>query len=215
MSSPENLSDVLELFASSLLTCHVSARVMRLQCLSRLSEGGGQDSLATSGQHGDAREKFFPSVTLEVVLCMKDSNSRTRELAHSVLVSLALARGSPADTVKTVVGAVAAGTPHARSAAVIALAHLQLEFGHFRSERWDAGVASMTPELIRTMLLLLKEPSREVVKAVLGWLRIGIGGADREVLRPMIGDIVQGVMSGATPRHKVSGFIHFADSNVC
>lgn len=195
MSSPENLPHVLELFTSSLLTCHVSARVMRLQCLSRL---------VASFTPGDAAQtKFLPATTLEVVLCTKDSNGRTRELAYNVLVLLAVARGNPADAVKTVVGGLAAATPHARSAAVLALGHLQLEFGHFRSERWDARVAEMVPDLTCTMLLLLKEPSREVVKAVLGWLRVGVGGADREVLRPMLEDIVSGVMSGTTPRHKV------------
>ncbi|CAM9490460.1 unnamed protein product [Scytosiphon promiscuus] len=194
MSSPENLPHVLELFTSSLLTCHVSARVMRLQCLSRL---------AASFVPGNASQaEFIPAATLEVVLCTKDSNGRTRELAYNVLVLLAIARGNPADTVRTVVGGLAASTPHARSAAVSALGHLQLEFGHFRSERWDARVADMVPELTATMLLLLKEPSREVVKAVLGWLRVGVGGADRELLRPMIADIVTGVMSGTTPRHK-------------
>ncbi|CAM9542165.1 unnamed protein product [Ectocarpus sp. 6 AP-2014] len=194
MSSPENLPNVLELFTSSLLSCHVSARVMRLQCLSRLA--------ASFTPEKDVQAKFLPAATLEVVLCTKDSNGRTRELAYNVLVLLAVARGNPADTVRTVVGGLAASTPHARSAAVLALGYLQLEFGHFRSERWDARVADMVPELTATMLLLLKEPSREVVKAVLGWLRVAVGGADREVLRPMIADIVVGVMSGTTPRHK-------------
>ncbi|CBJ29712.1 conserved unknown protein [Ectocarpus siliculosus] len=194
MSSPENLPNVLELFTSSLLSCHVSARVMRLQCLSRLA--------ASFTPEKDVQAKFLPAATLEVVLCTKDSNGRTRELAYNVLVLLAVARGNPADTARTVVGGLAASTPHARSAAVLALGYLQLEFGHFRSERWDARVADMVPELTATMLLLLKEPSREVVKAVLGWLRVAVGGADREVLRPMIADIVVGVMSGTTPRHK-------------
>lgn len=195
MASPENLPHVLELFTSSLLTCHVSARVMRLQCLSRLA--------ASFTPGNDAQARFLPAATLEVVLCTKDSNGRTRELAYSVLVLLAIARGNPADTIKTVVGGLAASTPHARSAAVLALGHLQLEFGHFRSEKWDARVAGMVPDLTCTMLMLLKEPSREVVKAVLGWLRVGVGGADRELLRPMVPDIVSGVMSGTTPRHKV------------
>ena len=195
MSSPDNLPHVLELFTSSLLTCHVSARVMRLQCLS---------CLAASFTPGNAAQaQFLPAATLEVVLCTKDSNGRTRELAYNVLVLLAVARGNPADAVRTVVSGLAASTPHARSATVLALGRLQLEFGHFRSERWDARVADMVPELTTTMLLLLKEPSREVVKAVLGWLRVAVGGADREVLRPMIADIVTGVMSGTTPRHKV------------
>lgn len=195
MSSADVLPDVLELFTSSLLTCHVSARVMRLQCLSRLT---------ASFTPGDPLQaSFLPAATLEVVLCTKDSNGRTRELAYNVLLLMAVARENPADTVRTVVGGLAAATPHARSAAVMALGHLQLEFGHFRSERWDERVADMMPDLTQTMLLLLREPSREVVKAVLGWLRVAVGGADREVLRPMVGDIVRGVMSGTTPRHKV------------
>lgn len=193
--SPETLPDVLDLFTSSLVSCHVSARVMRLQCLSKLVESFGPGP--------SAHAQFLPSVTLEVVLCTKDSNARTRELVYNVLVLLAIAGGNPADTVRSVVAGLAANTPHARSAAVLALGHLQLEFGHFRSERWDARVADILPELTRTMLILLKEPSREVVRAVLGWLRVAIGGADRELLRPMIGDIVQAVMSGTTPRHKV------------
>lgn len=195
MSSADILPDVLELFTSSLLTCHVSARVMRLQCLSRLT------SSLTPGDPVHVR--FLPAATLEVVLCTKASNGRTRKLANSVLVLMALARGNPADTVRTVVESLAGATPHGRSAGILALGHLQLEFGHFRSERWDARVADMMRPLTQTMLPLLKEPSREVVEAVLGWLRVAVGGADREVMRPMVGDIVLGVMSGTTPRHKV------------
>lgn len=205
MSSADNLPDLLELFTSSLTTCIVSARVMRLQCLSKL---------VSSLEPGDpAHGRFLPAATSEVVLCTKDSNGRARELAYDVLVLLAVGRGKPADTVRDVVGSLEAGTPHARSAAVLALSRLQLEFGHFRSERWDAVVADMLPDLTRKMLVLLKEPSREVAKAVLGWLRVALGGADRDLLRPMVGDIVTAVMSGTTPGHKVSG--HPASIRCC
>jgi hypothetical protein len=38
--------------------------------------------------------------------------------------------------------------------------------------------------------------NREVVKAVLGFLRVAIGGADRAVLAPLLPAIVGGVMTG-------------------
>ncbi|CAN0462526.1 unnamed protein product, partial [Discosporangium mesarthrocarpum] len=85
MVSPLRLPDALDLFTSSLLTCPVSARQTRLQCLSHL---------AGSLKPGDpAQEPFLGPATLEVVLCTKDSNGRTRELAYGVLVALARARG--------------------------------------------------------------------------------------------------------------------------
>lgn len=197
MSSPEILPDVLELFTSSLLTCSISARVMRLQCLSRL---------VSSFTPGDPiYAPFLPALTKEVVLCTKDSNGRARELAYHLLVLLGTAHNNPSEIILVVLGELSATSPHARSAAVLALSRLQIEFGHFRSERWDAKVADMMPELTRKMLLLLEEPSKEVVRAVLGWLRVAIGGADRELMRPIIKDVVVAIMSGASAGHKVRG----------
>ncbi|CAM9485490.1 unnamed protein product [Choristocarpus tenellus] len=194
MISSERLPDVLDLFTSSLLTCHVSARQMRLQCLTHL--------VKTFGRGNTVHQDCIQPLILEVILCTKDSNGRTRDLAYGLLVQLAKAGGDPSKAVRIVVGALAGATPHGRSAAVMALGRLQLEFGHFRAESWDMRVVSMTPDLIQTMLVLLKEPSREVAKAVLGWLRVGVGGADREALRPLLGELVVGVMTGTTPRHK-------------
>lgn len=183
----ERLPDVIELFVSSLATCHVTARQCRLRCMTLLVQ---------SFTPGDpTQSSAVMSVIGEVVLSTKDSNGRTRECAYELLIALATkACSDPSDLVKAVVGCLGAKTTHMRSAGVLALSRLQYEFGHFRSEAWQLSVAQMTPQLITTMLILAKEPSREVTKAVLGFLRVAVGGADRGVLEPLIPTIVKGVM---------------------
>ncbi|KAG5188695.1 armadillo-type protein [Tribonema minus] len=202
----------------SRLRCLTLLAQSRLRCLTLLA----QSFDATNPAHAAA----VPALLGEVVLSTKDSNGRTRESAYELLalahykcsdpcnmyeLLLALAHyacADPSEMVVATLGCLGAHTPHMRSAGVLALSRLQYEFGHFRSENWQyefghfwsenwqESVAQMTPQLITTMLLLAREPSREVVKAVLGFLRVAVGGADRAVLEPLLLEITAGVMTG-------------------
>ncbi|CAM9289853.1 unnamed protein product [Chrysoparadoxa australica] len=183
--SGEHGLEALEFFAASQAACHVGSRVLRLGCLMKLAA-----ALAGRPESRAGCEMMIS----EALLCTKDSNRRTREAAYDLLLVLAPGVGGPRELVVMVVAALAAQTAHMRSAAVLGLSRLQYEYAHFRSEAWDAAVVELTPSLVRTVLLLLQEEHREVIKASLGYLRVAVGGADRKLLEPLLPEIVTGVM---------------------
>ncbi len=131
----------------------------------------------------------------ELVLCTKEANTKTREAAYQLLVELAhelddarpvaLVGGSGGgamavdgdeaegsgrlagglvDFFNTVLAGLAGGSPHMISATVMAAARLLFEF--------SGALGSTAPTLLATVLLLLRSTSREVVKSVLGFVKV-------------------------------------------
>lgn len=66
-----------------------------------------------------------------------------------------------------VLGGLVGATPHMISAAVMALARLLYEFAPV--------LAGLVPDLLPAVLLLLRTKAREVIKAVLGFIKVGGG----------------------------------------
>jgi ribosomal RNA-processing protein 12 len=106
-----------------------------------------------------------------------------------------------------VLGGLAAVTPHMRSASVLSLARLMFQFGQpdetrlresrpeqgglgrrnaARQEAMSQHVMTMVPQLLETVLLLLREKAREVVKSVIGFVKVVVGIAPTEVLEPLL-----------------------------
>lgn len=52
----------------------------------------------------------------------------------------------------------------------------------------------MIPELISTVLVLLREQAREIVKSVVSFVRIGVAICDPALLEPLVPQIVDGLM---------------------
>ena len=73
-------------------------------------------------------QEIIPNLTAEVLLCLKDSNAKTREAAYQLLLAMADAREDIDDFLRIVSAALGARTPHMRSAAVMALSRLVFEF---------------------------------------------------------------------------------------
>ena len=180
----ERLLELLQLLTTSLMTCHVSSRQMRLRCLVRIVEGFDQGNSV----HMEA----IPTMVGEVILCTKDSNAKAREVAYELLLTLADRSGSTRRFVEIVSAALAAKTPHMRSAAVLSLTRLLVVSGPK-----DAELQQMIPELLSTVLVLLHEQAREVVKAVIGFVRVAISVCDATLVAPVVPQIVDGLMRWA------------------
>ena len=80
--------------------------------------------------------------------------------------------GGLMDFVHVVMGGLVGSTPHMQSASVMALARLTYEF--------VGQLEGLVPQLLPAILMLLRSNSREVVKSVLGYLKVRLGGKGAE-----------------------------------
>ncbi len=179
VSDPSDLQAFVDLLVGSLYNCHVKARRMRLKCLSYMAE----NFQPNNEEHTVATR----AIISEVILCMKDSNGRTREAASELLVTLGNA--DAVGFVKLVAAGLGGLSPHMRSGALMALIVLNRTYAHSKSPLRQERVADMTPDVIRTVLLLLQEPYKQVVQAALEFLKVATGGLDRQHLDPLINPI--------------------------
>lgn len=124
-------------------------------------------------------------LTTEAILCLKDSNRKTREAAYRLILSLANASNSITEFIKIVVGALGAETTHMRSAAVMALSRIVFEFS-----RKDEEVENLLPHMLRTVMVLYEEYSREVIKSVLGFTRVSVAAMQANQLEPVLPELV-------------------------
>jgi ribosomal RNA-processing protein 12 len=128
------------------------------------------------------------NVVAEVLLCLKDSNAKTREAAYQLLNAMA-SLGGIGKLLQSVTAALGAETPHMRSAAVMALSRIIFEFG------WEnEQLQPLLPSLLTTVLVLIDENSREVIKSVIGFIRISVAAIPSEHLQPLLPDLIDGLM---------------------
>jgi hypothetical protein len=78
------------------------------------------------------------------------------------------ARGGLHELFAMVLGGLVGATPHMVSAAVMALARLLYEFAPV--------LVGLVPDLLPAVLLLLRSKAREVIKSVLGFIKVFLGG---------------------------------------
>ena len=144
--------DVVKVITETLMSCDVGSRLERLKSLRQVLE------TLDNKRHPDV----IPGSVGEVLLCLKDSNGKVRDEAYGCLAAAFDARGDPRDFVHIVLGAVAARTPHMRSAAVMALSRVVFD-------RRDCEITrSMVGEVLGVVCVLFREKAREVIKSAVG-----------------------------------------------
>jgi ribosomal RNA-processing protein 12 len=122
----------------------------------------------------------------ETLLCLKDSNAKTREEAYKLLLALCRLHGDTPHFIQMVAAAIGSNTSHMRSAAVTGLARLVFEF-----TSKDEDVQIMIPALLKTVLMLSDDPSREVTKSMILFVRVAISTSNSSQLEP---DILGGLL---------------------
>mmetsp|Transcript_6037 Transcript_6037/g.8557 ORF Transcript_6037/g.8557 Transcript_6037/m.8557 type:complete len:1336 (-) Transcript_6037:89-4096(-) len=180
-TASDRLEEITDLLVGSIMTCQVSARHMRLKCMTVIVKGFSN----SNKQQMDV----IPKVVPEVLLCLKDSNGKTREAAYQLLLSMASVRSNMLEYFRIVLAALGAQTPHMRSAAVMALSRLVFEYA-----RDDVEVQTLLPSLLETVIVLFDENAREVIKSVVGFVRVSVAAMTAEQLEPLLPDLVKGML---------------------
>ncbi|KAK2787220.1 hypothetical protein FQN52_007309 [Onygenales sp. PD_12] len=158
---------------------------------------------------------FIPSVLSEVVLGCKESNEKARSAAFALLVHLAQRtidpEQNPAGTVIrnslvphmpndapdapatieeffTMVSAGLAGSsPHMVAASVTALSRLLFDF-HAQLP------PAMLSDLVQTIDLFLTSNNREIVRSVLGFVKVAVVALPEDMLRPRLDSLIPNLM---------------------
>ncbi|PRW60392.1 ARM repeat superfamily [Chlorella sorokiniana] len=175
-----------------------AAKRNRLRCLKAavlaMAQPDGPRVAAEEGaDRAEATKQMVASMVSEIILAVKERNKQTRATAFELLVQIAHAMheaeppppglglglggdaamvedGTPAErgglhTLFTMVlGGLVGATPHMISAAVMALARLLYEFAPL--------LAGLVPDLLPAVLMLLRTKAREVIKSVLGFVKV-------------------------------------------
>lgn len=196
----ERQSELQTLILSSAEKCSAPARRERLAAIAAMVPFLPNDSL-----------HFIPSILSEVVIGCKEQNERARSTAFELLVLLGQkmeeASGAVIDNTKvphmpadapsatanieeffTMVSAGLAGsTPHMISASITAISRIMYEF------RESLSVATLS-ELVQTMDLFLTSFNREIVKSVLGFVKVVVISLPKELVEPRLATLVPNLM---------------------
>ncbi|XP_026438631.1 RRP12-like protein [Papaver somniferum] len=184
----ENIDDLLQLLLEVLPSCHFSAKRHRLQCLYFLivhvSKNGSEQR----------RSGIISSFLTEIILAVKESNKKTRNMAYDLLVQIGHACGDEdqggnkenlQQLFNMVAGGLAGETPQMISAAVKGLARLAYEFSY---------LVSSACNVLPSSFLLLQRKNREIIKANLGLLKVLVARSPAEWLQTHLRSVVEGLL---------------------
>lgn len=182
------VEELLETLLTSLSSVHSSARRHRLRCLHFLIL-----HLMKCGY--ERKDEAIATLISEIVLATKESNKKTRNAAYDLLIEIGHgmqdqetggSRERLMQFFTMIVGCLAGSTPHMVSAAVVALARLLYEF--------SSELCHTVPDLLPSALLLLKSKSREIIKSVLGLLKVIIARLPVVELDQHLRSLVEGLI---------------------
>lgn len=153
---------------------------------------------------------FIPSILSEVVVSAKEVNEKARTQAFDLLVIMAKkmreggtviqaripSMGPDAPEVRasleeyfTMVSAgLAGGSPHVVAASIASLTRILFEFASELSR-------SMIEDLVQTMEVFLSSANREIVRAVLGFVKVAIVSLPEDVIKPRLPQLIPGLMT--------------------
>jgi ribosomal RNA-processing protein 12 len=152
---------------------------------------------------------FIPSILSEVVISAKEVNEKAREAAYDLLVAMGekMAQGGtvlqnkvpnmPIDAPSveasleeyfTMVSAgLAASTPHMVSASITAVTRIMYEF-HKRISK------ETTQNLLELMDIFLQNPNREIVRSVLGFVKVEVVSLPESLVKPRLNTLLSNLM---------------------
>jgi ribosomal RNA-processing protein 12 len=185
-----------------------------LGCADKALPPARRDRLASIGQLipilPSSKLQFIPSVLPEVVICTKESNEKAKTNAFDLLIAMGdkMKEGGTIQNSKvphmppdaedvsasleeylTMVSAGLAGTtPHSVSASIIAITRIMY---HFRESLSTATIA----DLVETMDIFLKSPNREVVRSVLGFVKISIISLPVDIMQPRLVTLIPNLLN--------------------
>ncbi|KAF2865401.1 pre-rRNA processing protein-like protein Rrp12 [Massariosphaeria phaeospora] len=194
----ERNGDLQQLLLGSADKASAPARRDRLAAMSQILE-----YLPPSDLH------FIPAILSEVVISAKEVNEKAREAAYGLLVAMGekMAEGGtvvqtkvpgmPADAPSveasleeyfTMVSAgLAATTPHMISASITAVTRIMYEF-HARISK------ETIQNLLELMDMFLQNPNREIVRSVLGFVKVEVVSLPESLITPRLNTLLSNLM---------------------
>ncbi|KAL3715793.1 hypothetical protein ACJRO7_007528 [Eucalyptus globulus] len=171
----------------------VHALKIRMFLINSVEEQEGEEEKEDS-------KAFF--ILNEIILVLKDAKEESRKEAYDVLINISssLRSISPVSSVahyqkliNMIVGYLSGSSPQITSGAVSALSVLVYK---------DTDICLSIPDLIPSVLTLLQSKAVEVIKAVLGFVKVVVSCLRNEDLQSLLSDIVDGVISwSSVSRH--------------
>jgi ribosomal RNA-processing protein 12 len=176
-----------------------AARRDRLASIAQLVE-----NLPASSLH------FIPTILPEVVLATKETNEKARRVAFELLIAMgekmkeggtivqskvphmpndAQSVAASLDEFFTMVSAGLAGTAaHTVSATITAITRILY---HFRESLTENTIA----ELVETMDIFLKSQNREIVRSVLGFVKVCVISLPTKLVQPRLATLIPNLLS--------------------
>ncbi|XP_077241688.1 ARM repeat superfamily protein [Tasmannia lanceolata] len=128
----------------------------------------------------------------EFISTLKDSRKEARRDAYDILLMVSCSLKTSANTdaplqrlFDMIIGYLSGASPHVMSGAVAALSLLVYR---------DTSVCFSVPNLLPSVLVLLQSKAKEVVKAVLGFMKVLVSCLHAKDLQKFLSDIVNGVL---------------------
>ena len=162
-------------------------------------------------EHLDEIIQYIPLILPEIILGIKDCNSKSRKESFDLLVAWAekmnvaghgISVTDPSGRVASIeeyilmISAGLAGkTPHMISATIVALGRVLFSFHSNIS-------TSFTHTIITDIVALLGSASREIVKAAIGFIKIAVVCIPKDTLESHVKKIVQGLLHWSTIHHQ-------------
>ncbi|KAI0674870.1 NUC173-domain-containing protein [Trametes maxima] len=149
---------------------------------------------------------LIPSLIPEAVLGTKEPSEKARNVAFDLIVAMGkkmaaggvvkrdmvegMDEGATANIeeyLTMIAGGLAGATPHMISATVTAISRLVFEFR-------DSISSQMLSEIFTTLLVFLGSANREIVKSVLGFVKLAIHTMPVDLMRPHLKDLVPALL---------------------
>ncbi|KAJ7976766.1 RRP12-like protein [Quillaja saponaria] len=130
----------------------------------------------------------------EIILTLKDGSDKPRKTAYDTLLDISSSlQDSSCDTsdapyhklISMIMGYLSGSSPHIKSGAVSALSILVYK---------DTNICQSVPDLVPSLLSLLQTKAAEVIKAVLGFLKVVASSVSANDLQNLLSDVVNEVM---------------------
>ncbi|KAI7740194.1 hypothetical protein M8C21_031108, partial [Ambrosia artemisiifolia] len=130
----------------------------------------------------------------EVIVTLKDGKEESRKVAYDVLLGISstlqktdstLEKGPYYEFVSMIMGYLSGSSPHIKSGAVSALSLVVYN---------DSKICTLMPDLVPSILELLHSKAIEVIKAVLGFLKVLVLSLQVSELQNFLSDILSGLL---------------------
>ncbi|KAK8588814.1 hypothetical protein V6N13_087709 [Hibiscus sabdariffa] len=130
----------------------------------------------------------------EIIVTLKDGKEETRKATYDILLKMSSTLRKSSDLnsdppyhklINMIMGYLSGSSPHIKSGAVAALSVLVHD---------DPEICITVPDLVSSILSLLQTKAVEVIKAVLGFVKVLVSSLQAKELQNFLSDIINGVL---------------------